>query len=144
MPPGAHPPPWDPGQEAWSRACPVVGMCQTPGTFLPPLHAFCGLARLTGALRNVAWAGEIPSPPPSTQSPARLPALLSAGLGSVSRHQDPGPQPERGEGPVGPPSLCGLALSQLSDPPQKHPSSPAIPPYPATWNSSSWPSGALG
>ena len=49
MPPGAHPPPWDPGQEAWSRACPVVGMCQTPGTFLPPLHAFCGLARLTGA-----------------------------------------------------------------------------------------------
>lgn len=29
MPPGAHPPPWDPGQEAWSRACPVVGMRDT-------------------------------------------------------------------------------------------------------------------
>ena len=62
------PPPWDLGQEAWSTVCPAVGMCRTPGTSLPPLHALCGLARLTG--RSGMWRGRGNSqPPPSTRSP---------------------------------------------------------------------------
>ena len=124
-----------PGAGGLEHGLPSSG--HVPDTWHLPAASACPLwpGPADGALRNVARAGKFPAATLHSV-PACLPAVPSMGLGSLSRHQDPGPQPERAEGP-GP-------VSQLSGPLQKHPSSPAIPPYPASWNSSSWPSGALG
>ena len=143
MPPGAHPPPWDPGQKAWSRACPAVGMRDT--WHLPAITAcllWPGLADRGAQECSVGGGNSQPCHPPLGPPHGFLLSFSPAWAQCLGiRILDPS---LRGDRPVDPASQCGLAVSQLSGPPQKHPSSPATPPYPATWNSSSRTSGALG
>lgn len=94
MPPGAHPPPWDPGQEAWSRACPAVGMRDT--WHLPAITAcllWPGLADRGAQECSVGGGNSQPGHPPLGPPHGFLLSFF-AGLGSVSWNQDPGPQPE--------------------------------------------------